>query len=113
MAQEVRDQPLNAFRSTALVSFLVFAPLGFLSLAFSQAPQSHADWQAFERKVRDGAISCQEGEKAVAEWAERLERWFPQARFPKKTFFPLRLTPLSRPQNWKNKVDAPALNIDS
>ena len=25
----------------------------------------------------------------------------------------LRLTPLSRPQNWKNKVDAPALNIDS
>jgi len=94
---------LNAFRSTlrktlsdvgagfmsALVSFLVFA-LGFLSPAFSQAPQSHADWQAFERKVRDGAISCQEGEKAVAEWAERLERWFPQARFPKNTFFPLK-----------------------
>ena len=25
----------------------------------------------------------------------------------------MRLTPLSRPQNWKNKVDAPALNIDS
>ena len=24
----------------------------------------------------------------------------------------MRLTPLSRPQNWKNKVDAPALNID-
>jgi hypothetical protein len=25
----------------------------------------------------------------------------------------LRLTPLSRPQNWENKVDAPALDIDS
>jgi murein DD-endopeptidase MepM/ murein hydrolase activator NlpD len=73
----------------ALITFFIFAP-AFLSPASSQAPPSQADWQVFERKVRDGAISYQEGEKAIAEWAERLERWFPQARFRKNTFFPLK-----------------------
>jgi murein DD-endopeptidase MepM/ murein hydrolase activator NlpD len=85
---------LNGFRSTlrrriAVFSFFIFVP-AFLSPAFSEAPTPRADWQAFERKVRDGAISYQEGEKAIAEWAERLERWFPHARFPKNTFFPLK-----------------------
>ena len=94
MAQKVRHQHLNGFRSTlrrriAVFSFLMFAP-AFLSPAFSEAPPPRADWQAFERKVRDGAISSQEGENAIAEWAERLERWFPHARFPKNTFFPLK-----------------------
>jgi peptidoglycan LD-endopeptidase LytH len=63
--------------------------LAFLSPAFSQAPPSYAGWQAFERKVRDGAISYQEGEKAVAEWAERLERGFLYTQFQKDTTFPL------------------------
>jgi len=70
-------------------SFFLLLSLAFLSPAFSQAPPSYADWQAFERKVRDGAISYQEGEKAVAEWAERLERGFLYTQFQKDTTFPL------------------------
>jgi peptidoglycan LD-endopeptidase LytH len=61
--------------------------LALLSPAFSQAPPSAAGWQAFERKVRDGAISCQEGEKAVEEWADRLEREFFPGQFQKDTHF--------------------------
>jgi murein DD-endopeptidase MepM/ murein hydrolase activator NlpD len=72
-----------------LVFFLILT-LAFLSPAVSQTPHLRADWQAFERKVRDGAISFQEGEKALAEWAEKLEREFPHAQFQKDTFFPLK-----------------------
>ena len=63
--------------------------LAFLSSGFSQAPSPHAGWQDFERKVCYGAISLQEGEKAVADWAERLERAFPRTQFQKDTTFPL------------------------
>lgn len=69
--------------------FSLWLNLVFLSSAFSQGPGPHAAWQDFERKVRDGAISYQEGEKAVAEWAEKLERAFPRAQFQKDTTFPL------------------------
>jgi len=41
--------------------------------------------------------------------AKRIE----DVRLLLQEFGKVRLTPLSRPQNWKNKVDAPALNIDS
>jgi murein DD-endopeptidase MepM/ murein hydrolase activator NlpD len=73
----------------ALVSFLIFA-LAFLSSAFSQASGSPADWQNFERGVRDGTVSYQEGEKLIAEWADRLEREFSPEGFRKAIFFPLR-----------------------
>ena len=42
-----------------------------------------------------------------------LESEIDKGSFKKAARYVLRLTPLSRPQNWKNKVDAPALNIDS
>lgn len=69
--------------------FSLLLNLAFLSSAFSQAPPPDAGWQDFERRVRDGVISSQEGEKAVAAWAERLEREFPHTRFQKDTTFPL------------------------
>ena len=70
-------------------SFFLLPSLAFISPAFSQTLPSYAGWQAFERKVRDGTISYQEGEKAVAEWAERLERDFPHTQSRKDTTFPL------------------------
>jgi murein DD-endopeptidase MepM/ murein hydrolase activator NlpD len=59
-------------------------------LALSQSPPSHADWQLFERKVRDGQIFFREGEKAIAEFADRLEEEFLLAQFQKDAFFPLK-----------------------
>jgi murein DD-endopeptidase MepM/ murein hydrolase activator NlpD len=72
-----------------LLSFFILLDLAFLSAALAQAPPSCTDWQDFERKVRDGNISYQEGERAVAEWAECLEKEFFPAQFQRKTFFPL------------------------
>lgn len=76
-------------RPFILWSFPLWLNLAFLSAAFSQAPPPWTGWQDFERKVRDGAISCSEGEKAVAEWEKRLDREFPDAPLPKHTCFPL------------------------
>jgi murein DD-endopeptidase MepM/ murein hydrolase activator NlpD len=73
----------------ALLSFFISLHLFLPCLAFSQAPRSNTDWQSFERKVRDGNLSYPEGEKAVAEWAERLKKEFPSDRFQKAVFFPL------------------------
>ena len=42
-----------------------------------------------------------------------LQKIFHALKPSGRVFITWRLTPLSRPQNWKNKVDAPALNIDS
>lgn len=70
-------------------SFFLLLILSSLSPAFSQARPSPADWQVFERMVRDGAISFQEGEKGIVEWADRLEKEYLNAPFQKSTFFPL------------------------
>jgi hypothetical protein len=59
-------------------SFTLFE-VPFHAPAFSQEPLSDLGWQAFERQVRDGEISFQEGQKAIAAWAKRLEREFPRA----------------------------------
>jgi murein DD-endopeptidase MepM/ murein hydrolase activator NlpD len=56
----------------------------------SQAHRPNFDWQSFERMVRDGSISCQDGEKAIEEWADRLEKEFPQGQFRKDISFPLK-----------------------
>ncbi len=74
---------------TPSLSFFLLLNLAFPSSAFSQAPPPATGWQAFERKVRDGAISRQEGEEAVADWADRLEREFIHTQFQKDTYFPL------------------------
>ena len=72
-------------------SFFVLLSLVFLSVAFAQSLQPHSDWQDFERMVRDGKISYQEGEEAISVWANRLEREFPQDQFQKNiSFFPLK-----------------------
>ena len=73
----------------ALIAFVILSNLAFLSPALSQAPQSNTDWQDFERKARDGALSCQEGEKLIVAWADRLEKEFSPAQFNKNAFFPL------------------------
>jgi len=39
--------------------------------------------------VRDGSISYQEGQRAVADWASRLEAAFPRDQSRKPVFFPL------------------------
>jgi hypothetical protein len=70
-------------------SFFLLLILSSLSPAFSQARPSPADWQVFERMVRDGAISFQEGEKAIVEWADRFEKEYLNAPFQESTFFPL------------------------
>jgi murein DD-endopeptidase MepM/ murein hydrolase activator NlpD len=74
----------------ALISFFILLNLALLSPVLSQAPTPNSDWQSFERMVRDGNISHQDGKKAVAEWADRLERDFPQGQFGKVIFFPLK-----------------------
>jgi peptidoglycan LD-endopeptidase LytH len=74
----------------ALIGFFILLETASLPPAFSQTPKSNTGWQAFERQVRDGEISFQEGQKAVAAWAERLEREFPDAQFEMNTFFPLK-----------------------
>jgi len=74
----------------ALISFFISLHLFLPCLAFSQAPPSNTEWQSFERRVRDGNLSDQEGEQAVAEWADRLEKEFPQGQFQKDMSFPLR-----------------------
>lgn len=61
----------------------------FLSPAFPQATQPQCDWQRFEKMVRDGNISYQEGQSAVADWASRLEGAFPRDQFQNAIFFPL------------------------
>jgi hypothetical protein len=47
------------------------------------------EWQDFERQVRDGALSKQEGERLMAYWGDRLEKEFPLDRFRKEITFPL------------------------
>jgi murein DD-endopeptidase MepM/ murein hydrolase activator NlpD len=74
----------------ALILCLILLNLAFLSAAFAQACESHVDWQSFERRVRDGKISYQDGEKAIAEWANRLGREFPQDQFQRNISFPLK-----------------------
>jgi peptidoglycan LD-endopeptidase LytH len=86
----VKQTSVRAGFTPVLTWFFIFLNLAFLPPAFSQEPRSNIDWQAFERKVRDGEISFQEGEKAIAEWATRLEREFPHAQFKESTFFPLK-----------------------
>ena len=84
----VKETSAGAGFVPALISFLILT-LAFLSPALSQAPRSNTDWQDFERKVRDGALSRQEGEKFIAEWADSLEKEFPPTQFQRKAFFPL------------------------
>jgi murein DD-endopeptidase MepM/ murein hydrolase activator NlpD len=74
----------------ALMWFFILLEMAFLAPAFCQAPLSDPGWQRFERLVRDGEISFSEGQKAIAAWAERLEREFPKTHSQMNTFFPLK-----------------------
>jgi murein DD-endopeptidase MepM/ murein hydrolase activator NlpD len=74
----------------ALMWFFILLEMAFLAPAFCRAPLSDPGWQRFERQVRDGEISFSEGQKAIAAWAERLEREFPKAQSQPNTFFPLK-----------------------
>jgi peptidoglycan LD-endopeptidase LytH len=47
-------------------------------------------WQEFERRVRDGEISIEEGRIKIACWAEVLGNACPAEQFGRKIFFPLR-----------------------
>ena len=90
LAIMVKRTSVRAGYTPALISCFILLNLAFLSPAFSQAPQSHVDWQDFERMVRDGKISYQDGEKAISDWASRLERTFPQDQFQRNISFPLK-----------------------
>jgi hypothetical protein len=83
-----------ALRITKRLSYFIpisiLLNLSLLSPALPQAFQRNSDWQVFERMVRDGNISYHDGEKAIAEWANRLETEFPQGQFRKDIFFPLK-----------------------
>ena len=72
------------------IPFFVLLSLVFLSVAFAQPIQPSSDWQDFERTVRDGKISYQDGGKTISEWANRLEREFLQDQFQKNISFPLK-----------------------
>lgn len=85
----VKETSAGAGFIPALLAFVILLNLAFLSPALCLAPQSDTGWQDFERKVRDGALSCHEGEKLIAEWADRLEKEFSPAQFKKNAFFPL------------------------
>jgi peptidoglycan LD-endopeptidase LytH len=82
-----------ALRVTKNLSYwipcFILLNLALLSPAFAQSLQAHSDWQDFERMVRDGKISYQDGEKAIAEWANRLETESFQGHFRKDISFPL------------------------
>lgn len=69
--------------------YSILISLALLSPLFAQAPAPRCDWHSFERMVRDGTLSDQEGEKAVAEWARRLEKEYPPGQFGSVLFFPL------------------------
>jgi len=75
---------------TPFISFFLLLSLVLPSPALCQEPAPRCDWHSFERMVRDGTLSDQEGEKAVAEWARRLERECPQGQFGSVLFFPLK-----------------------
>jgi hypothetical protein len=83
-----------ALRITKRLSYFIpisiLLNLSLLSPALPQAFQRNSDWQVFERMVRDGNISFQEGEKGISEWSRRLETEFPQGQFQKDIFFPLK-----------------------
>jgi murein DD-endopeptidase MepM/ murein hydrolase activator NlpD len=85
-----KRKSVGAGFTPALVSFFISLQLFLPCLAFSQAPRSNTDWQSFERRVRDGKISYQDGEKTISEWANRLEREFLQDQFQKNLSFPLK-----------------------
>lgn len=81
---------MRAGVTPALISFFISIHLFHPCLAFCQAPPSITEWQSFEIRVRDGKISDQEGEQAIAEWADRLEKEFPRNQFQKDISFPLK-----------------------
>jgi len=86
-----KRKSVGAGFTPALISFFISLHLFLPCLAFSQSLQPSSDWQDFERMVRDGNISYRDGEKAIADWADRLEREFPQDQFQKNiSFFPLK-----------------------
>lgn len=47
-------------------------------------------WQQFERRVRDGEISMEEGRTEITRWAEVLGNACPAEQFGREIFFPLK-----------------------
>jgi murein DD-endopeptidase MepM/ murein hydrolase activator NlpD len=47
-------------------------------------------WQQFERRVRDGQISVEDGRREIAHWAEVLNIAYPADGFGRSVFSPLR-----------------------
>ena len=85
-----KQKPVGAGFRLALICFFISLPFSLPCPAFSQGTRFLVEWQSFERMVRDGNISDEDGERAVVEWADRLERAFPQSQSQKDLFFPLR-----------------------
>jgi len=67
-----------------LISFL---RLGVLWAGGADAIEG---WQQFERRVRDGQISVEDGRAEIACWAEVLGSTYPAEQFSRKIFFPLK-----------------------
>lgn len=58
--------------------------------AGSAAGSEEGEWQQFERRARDGAVTVKEGRKEIARWAGILERAYPPEQFSRNVRFPLR-----------------------
>jgi murein DD-endopeptidase MepM/ murein hydrolase activator NlpD len=48
------------------------------------------EWQFFERRARDGAMTVEEGRAAIKEWAKLLEDAYPPGEFSADVRFPLK-----------------------
>jgi murein DD-endopeptidase MepM/ murein hydrolase activator NlpD len=64
------------------------------AIVFFSAPAVRAEdlrnWQEFERRVRDGAVSEPEGVAEIARWHAILARACPAEGFGRRVFFPLK-----------------------
>jgi murein DD-endopeptidase MepM/ murein hydrolase activator NlpD len=75
------------YRRRTMTLFLLLAIPG---LVLAAGADETADWQQFERRVRDGEIGAAEGLAEVARWAEFLEQNYPPGGFGPRVFFPLK-----------------------
>jgi murein DD-endopeptidase MepM/ murein hydrolase activator NlpD len=70
----------------AVLLLAVFPPGG----VWAAAGDAVEGWQQFERRVRDGQISVEEGLREIERWAEVLNTAYPADQFGRSVFFPLR-----------------------
>ncbi len=66
------------------------ALLALAALPAAADPSSaSADWQSFERRVRDGSLHAPEGAREIPRWHGLLVRVYPAEGFGGRVFFPL------------------------